>query len=160
VAHQLLGTQCLVDIALFNNGPAHRWFLGRAAQEGLFPEDIVISAFSVAQTDAHFRANPPSTPRATQLAANLSQLVSQFALDEAIVGASKDVVVFWSQHLNLPTPIPYPSPKYPDDVAGFEEKLVIATAKAGNAGRGYILVDRKRDIHDQLGVLVHDPYGA
>jgi hypothetical protein len=156
VAYYLLGTGCLLDIARYNHGPAHKWFLSRAAQHGLFPDDVVISAFSVAQIEALFRANPPSTPAESQLAENAFQLIKQFALDDAIVGATKNVIDYWSRHLNFP--IPYPTPKYPDDMLGFEEKLVLATAKEGNEGRGYILVDHKRDIHDQLGLLVHDPY--
>ena len=156
MAYHLLGTGCLLDIARLNQGPAHRWYLSRAAQQGLFPDDIVISAFSVAQIEAHFRANPPETPAESQLEENVSRLIKQFALDDAIVGASPSVIEYWSRHLNFA--IPYPTQKFPDDMLGFEEKLVLATAKKGNEGRGYILVDYKRDIHDQLQLLVHDPY--
>lgn len=156
MAYYLLGTNCLLDIARLNNGPAHRWYLSRAAQEGLFPEDVVISAFSVALIEDLFRRTPPTTPAEKQLADNVFSLIEQFRLDGAIVGASQEVVAYWSRQLH--GEIPYPTPRYPDDTAGFEEKFVIATAKVGNEGRGYILVDRKREVHEQLGLLVHDPY--
>jgi hypothetical protein len=155
VATYLLGTACLVDIAR-GEGAAYEWYRGLEAQEGLFAPNVEISAFSVAAIELQFEAEPPRTPRESTLKQNLVALVSQFRIDGAIVGAAPDVIEYWSQRLNYD--IPYPEPGFPDDVLGFEEKLVLATAKVGNEGRGYILVDRKRPVHDDLELLVHDPY--
>jgi hypothetical protein len=155
VATYLLGTACLVDIAR-GEGPAYEWYRGLEEQEGLFAPNIEISAFSVAAIELQFATEPPATTRESTLRQNLVGLISQFRIDDAIVGATPAVIEYWTQYLNYA--IPYPSPGFPDDVLGFEEKLVLATAKAGNDGRGYILVDRKRPVHDELELLVHDPY--
>ena len=143
---------CLFDIARLKDEPARRWFLRRSAQPGLFPDDVDISAFSVALLEAVFRVNPPANPGQSQHFKNIRQLVKQFRLDDAIVGASPEVIEYWREHLNHA--IPYPTPKYPDEMLGFEEKFVLATAKVGNEGRGYILVDHKQAVHDQIGVLL------
>ena len=156
MAYYLLGTQTLLNIALLDNGRAHLWYLHRSAQPGVFPDDIVISAFSVALIEAHFKSNPPASAPERQHLQNVRQLIKQFNLDGAIEGASPEVIEYWSEYLDYE--IPYPSSNYPDDLLGFEEKFVLATAKKGNVGRGYILVDYKRNIHDQIGVLVESPY--
>ena len=155
MATYLLGTACLVDIAR-GEGPAYEWYRGLEAQEGLFVPNVEISAFSVAAIELQYAAEPPTTTRESTLKQNLVGLINQFRIDSAIVGATPTVVEYWTQYLNYDSP--YPAPGFPDDVLGFEEKLVLATAKAGNDGRGSILVDRRRPVHDELEQLVHDPY--
>lgn len=155
MATYLLGTACLVDIAR-GEGPAHAWYSRLEEQEGLFVPHVEISAFSVAAIELQYEAEPPTTTRESTLKQNVVELINQFRLDGAVVGATPAVVEYWTQYLNAE--ISYPSPGFPDDVLGFEEKLVLATAKVGNEGRGYILVDRKRPVHDELELLVHDPY--
>ena len=151
----LLGTACVVDIAR-GEGPAYEWYRALEAQEGLFVPNVEISAFSAAAIELQYAAEPPQTTRESTLKQNVAALISQFRIDNAIVGATPEVIEYWSKYLNYD--IPYPLPDFPDELLGFEEKLVLATAKAGNEGRGYILVDRKRPVHDELELLVHDPY--
>ena len=153
----LLGTACLLDIAR-REGPAYDWYRGLEEQEGIFYPEVVISAFSVVCLQTQFAEEPPQTPRESVLKANVDTLISQFRLADAIVGADPDVIQYWAENLNYD--ISYPSPGYPEDKLGFEEKLVLATAVVGNEGRGYILVDRRRDVHADLPLLLHDPYAS
>ena len=155
MAKYLLGTACLLDIAR-NEGRAYDWYHGLEEQEGIFSADVEISAFSIACIELHYVEEPPQSARESTLKQNVWILINQFRIEDAIVGATPDVIEYWSRYLNHN--ILYPSPEYPDDTLGFEEKLVLATAKVGNDGRGYILVDRKRDVHAELELLVHDPY--
>lgn len=155
MATYLLGTACLLDIAR-NEGPAYDWYRGLEAQEGIFAANVEISAFSVACIELQYAEAPPQSMRESVLKQNVGILINQFRMEDAIVGTAPDVVEYWSRYLN--GDIPYPSPGYPDDVLGFEEKLVLATAKVGNEGRGYILVDRWRRVHEELELIVHDPY--
>ena len=151
----LLGTACLLDIAR-HEGRAYDWYRGLEAQEGIFAANVEISAFSVACIELQYAAEPPQSTRESTLRQNVGILIHQFRIEDAIVGATPEVIEYWIKYLNYD--IPYPSPGYPDDTLGFEEKLVLATAKVGNDGRGYILVDRTRPIHAELELLVHDPY--
>ncbi len=155
MATYLLGTACLLDIARYE-GPAYDWYRGLEQQEGIFPPNVEISAFSVACIELQYAAEPPQSTRESTLKENVGILIKQFRIESAIVGATPDVIEYWTQYLNYD--LSYPSPGYPDDTLGFEEKFVLATAKVGNEGRGYILVDRKRPIHAELELLVHDPY--
>src|SRR5260370_30540063 len=98
MARYLLGTNCLLDIALQNQGAANRWFAGKAPQPGLFVGDVAISAFSVAAIRAFYRATPPTTPKGRVHEENVSKLIRQFEVVDAIEGVSPPAVSFWETH--------------------------------------------------------------
>lgn len=158
MARYLLGTQCLMDVALLNDGAAHRWFSGRSAQPGLFVGDVAISAFSVAAIRAFFRQRPPTSVETKQHESNLGRLIRQFEVADAVEGASPAAVFFWDSQAQVA--LTYDVPGHGQRALGFEEKFVLATALKGNHGRGFILVDRAQAVHHALGVTVYDPYAA
>lgn len=156
MAKYLLGTQSLFDLGLFNDGPVQKWFEAKAAQRGLFTDDVVISAFSAAVVQIHFQRNRPITPDEAKHGENLDTLIKRFGEADQIVGASPEVIAKWAELSALQ--LIYLCPDGSTRPCGFEEKLVLATAICGENRRPFTLIDRTQQVHLDLGIRIEDPW--
>jgi hypothetical protein len=159
VGPYLVGTQCLFDLGLHDGGPVQRWFEAKSAQQGLFADDVVVSAFSVAAVRLHYRRTPPRNAAEATHHGNLDGLIRQFEVANQVVGASPAVVATWTDALAAVL-IEYEHADGSRQRCGFEEKLVLATAICGNQGFPFVLIDRKQAVHADLGIVVEDPWQA
>ena len=157
VGPYLIGTQCLFDLGLHDGGPVQRWFEAKSAQQGLFADDVLVSAFSAAVVRLHYRRQPPRNAAEATHKSNLEGLLRQFEVANQVVGASPAVGAKWTDSLAELT-IQYVYPDGARERYGFEEKLVLATAICGNQGFPFVLIDRRQAVHAQLGIVVEDPW--
>ena len=155
----LLSTQTIVDIAKRDGSAPEQWLAhARQSDQQIDEADIFISAVSHAQIKRLIERLPPDADREA-----LRQAVEAFVqrMDDLgqIVPVTKGIADTWGLLLGMS--LTYTNSQNAEGQFSSGERLVMATAIKGTAGRPYVLVARNQAAYTTLqavGLVLEDPY--
>lgn len=113
---------------------------------------------SHAQINQYLAGMPPSADREA-LRQSVAAFVQRMDDLQQIVPITKGIADTWGDLMDMP--LSYVNSQNVEGQFSTGERLVMATAIRGTAGRPYILVTRRQPAHtalEALGLTVEDPY--